>query len=127
MTKGQAIELADSADAAGTSVRARPDLRLANGERKINMAAAERAAGEFLAALGVELDAEALRETPGRMARAYAELFDSPTFRLTTFPNDEGWRGTSRSAPSASTICCLSPVSRMSATCPASASSGCRN
>jgi GTP cyclohydrolase I len=91
MTKGQAIELADSADAAGTSVRARPDLRLANGERKINMAAAERAAGEFLAALGVELDAEALRETPGRMARAYAELFDSPTFRLTTFPNDEGY------------------------------------
>jgi GTP cyclohydrolase IA len=91
MTNGQAIELADSAEGSGTPARARPDLRLAGGDRKIDMAAAERAAGEFLAALGVELGAEELRETPGRMARAYAELFDSPPFRLTTFPNEEGY------------------------------------
>ena len=91
MTNRQAIELADSAEASSTPRRARPDLRLANGERQIDMAAAERAAGEFLAELGVELDAEELRETPGRMARAYAEFFDSPPFRLTTFPNDEGY------------------------------------
>jgi len=91
MTNGQAIELADSAEESGALAPARPDLRLAGGERKIDMAAAERAAGEFLAALGVELGAEELRETPGRMARAYAELFDSPPFWLTTFPNDEGY------------------------------------
>jgi GTP cyclohydrolase IA len=91
MTNGQAIELADSAEASSVPARTRPDLRLAGGDRKIDMAAAERAAGEFLAALGVELDAEELRETPGRMARAYAELFDSAPFRLTTFPNDEGY------------------------------------
>src|SRR6516225_7363416 len=90
MTNGQAIEFPDSAEPSGAATT-HPHLRLANGDRKIDMAAAERAAGEFLAALGVELDAEELRETPARMARAYAELFDSPPFRLTTFPNAEGY------------------------------------
>jgi GTP cyclohydrolase I len=91
MTNRQAIELVDSDEGSSAPTRGRADLRLANGDRKIDMAAAERAAGEFLAALGVDLDAEELRETPGRMARAYAELFDSAPFRLTTFPNDEGY------------------------------------
>ena len=57
----------------------------------IDLAAAEQAAGQFLAALGVELDSEGLRGTPGRMARAYAELFTPRPFNLTTFPNDEGY------------------------------------
>jgi GTP cyclohydrolase IA len=57
----------------------------------VDLVAAERAAGQFLAALGVELDAESLRATPGRMARAYAELFTPRPFDLTTFPNDEGY------------------------------------
>jgi GTP cyclohydrolase IA len=39
----------------------------------------------------VQLDAESLRATPGRMARAYAELFTPRPFDLTTFPNDEGY------------------------------------
>jgi GTP cyclohydrolase I len=69
----------------------RADLRVAGGSRDVDLAAAQRAAGEFLAALGIDLDTEALRETPARMARAYAELFDSRPFRLTTFPNDEGY------------------------------------
>jgi GTP cyclohydrolase I len=71
--------------------RARPDLRLASGGTGVDLAAAQRAAADFLAALGVELGQEELRETPARMARAYAELFDSRPFRLTTFPNDEGY------------------------------------
>jgi GTP cyclohydrolase I len=54
-------------------------------------AAAERAAREFLLALGVSLDSESLRDTPARMARAYAELFTPRPFDLTTFPNDEGY------------------------------------
>lgn len=89
----QAAELPESAEAADarTPTAIRPDLRLAGDERTVDLAAAERAAGEFLAALGIELGAEGLRETPGRMARAYAELFDSPPFRLTTFPNDQGY------------------------------------
>jgi GTP cyclohydrolase I len=68
-----------------------PDLRLADGRSGVDLVAAQRAAADFLAALGVELGQEELRETPARMARAYAELFDSRPFRLTTFPNDEGY------------------------------------
>jgi GTP cyclohydrolase IA len=54
-----------------------------------DLAAAERAAAAFLAALGVELDDESLRRTPARMAHAYAELFGPRPLRLTTFPNHE--------------------------------------
>jgi GTP cyclohydrolase I len=57
----------------------------------VDLVAAERAAGQFLEALGVPLNAESLRATPGRMARAYAELFTPRPFDLTTFPNDEGY------------------------------------
>jgi GTP cyclohydrolase I len=53
--------------------------------------AAEQAAADFLTALGVTLDREERRETPGRMARAYAELLAPRPFRFTTFPNDEGY------------------------------------
>jgi GTP cyclohydrolase I len=57
----------------------------------MDLAAAEHAAGQFLQALGVELDSESLRGTPRRMALAYAELFTPHPFNLTTFPNDEGY------------------------------------
>ena len=57
----------------------------------LDLAAAELAAGQFLQALGVALDSESLRGTPGRMARAYAELFTPRPFNMTTFPNDEGY------------------------------------
>lgn len=56
-----------------------------------DLVAAENAAAAFLRALGVCLDTESLRGTPGRMARAYAELFTSRPFDLTTFPNVEGY------------------------------------
>jgi len=66
-------------------------LRVVPPPATIDLAAAERAAGEFLRALGVSTDDENLAATPGRMARAYAELFTTPEFDLTTFPNDEGY------------------------------------
>lgn len=47
----------------------------------VDLAAAERAAAAFLAALGVTSPAD----TPGRMARAYAELLNPRSFDLTTF------------------------------------------
>jgi GTP cyclohydrolase I len=53
----------------------------------VDLAVAERAAAAFLAALGVTSPAD----TPGRMARAYAELLHPRSFDLTTFPNDEGY------------------------------------
>jgi GTP cyclohydrolase I len=53
--------------------------------------AAEKAAGRFLAALGVDVTAEGLRDTPRRMAWAYAEMLAPRPFELTTFPNDENY------------------------------------
>jgi GTP cyclohydrolase I len=69
----------------------RPPLRVAAPPAPLDLARAERAAAEFLDALGVDTDTESLRATPGRMARAYAELFTAPAFDMTTFPNDEGY------------------------------------
>jgi GTP cyclohydrolase I len=60
-------------------------------DNHIDLDAAEDAAGQLLQALGISLDSESLRGTPGRMARAYAELFTPRPFDLTTFPNDEGY------------------------------------
>ncbi len=58
---------------------------------RIDPVAAELAAAQFLAALGVDVDREGLRETPARMVRAYAELFEAEPFRLTIFSNEEGY------------------------------------
>ena len=66
-------------------------LRVTGRPGEMDLAAAELAAGEFLRALGVRTDSEGLRGTPGRMARAYAELFTPRSFDLTTFPNDDGY------------------------------------
>jgi GTP cyclohydrolase IA len=51
--------------------------------------AATRAAEQFLEALGVSCDSPGLRDSPARMARAYAEMLTPRSFELTTFPNDE--------------------------------------
>src|SRR5699024_5443343 len=72
------------------------DLRVvhesANGTGPISdLAAAEKAAADFLHALGISTDSESMSGTPGRMARAYAELFNPRAFDLTTFPNEEGY------------------------------------
>ncbi|PZT71837.1 GTP cyclohydrolase I FolE [Streptomyces sp. AC1-42W] len=66
-------------------------MRVVPTGRAADLVAAEQAAGEFLRALGISTDSESLRGTPGRMARAYAELFTPRPFDLTTFPNDEGY------------------------------------
>ena len=54
----------------------------------VDLGAAERAAVDFLTALGIDLDREERRATSAWMARAYAELLADRPFRLTTFPND---------------------------------------
>jgi GTP cyclohydrolase I len=59
--------------------------------RLVDVVAAERAAAQLLAALGADLDSDGLRETPRRMAAAYAELLTPEPFNLTTFPNEEGY------------------------------------
>jgi GTP cyclohydrolase I len=64
--------------------------RVANS-RVSDLARADLAAADFLEALGVSLDSEHLRATPGRMERAWAEMLTPRPFALTTFPNDEGY------------------------------------
>lgn len=54
-------------------------------------AAVERAARDLLVGLGADLTDEGLRETPRRVAAAYAELLTPAPFNPTTFPNDEGY------------------------------------
>jgi GTP cyclohydrolase I len=58
---------------------------------KIDHGAVQRAARELLRALGADVDAEGLQETPRRMADAYTELLTPQPFRPTTFPNDDGY------------------------------------
>jgi GTP cyclohydrolase IA len=57
----------------------------------IDLEAAEKAAADLLVALGADLEDEGLRDTPRRVAHAYAELLTPKPFNLTTFPNDEGY------------------------------------
>jgi GTP cyclohydrolase I len=61
------------------------------GGGRIDLAAAETAAGALLDALGIDHGEGPLAGTPGRIARAYAELLTPREFSMTTFPNDEGY------------------------------------
>jgi GTP cyclohydrolase I len=56
--------------------------------REIDHAGVQRAARELLQALGADVDADGLEETPRRVADAYAELLTPRPFQATTFPND---------------------------------------
>jgi GTP cyclohydrolase IA len=75
----------------------RPGLALApvsrshGAPREIDHAAVQRASRELLMALGADVDAEGLQETPRRMADAYTELLTPQPFRATTFPNEDGY------------------------------------
>src|SRR5713101_6397272 len=71
--------------------RSAASLHVAPDGAGVDLEAARRAAADFLSALGIDVDREDLRETPARMARAYAELFSARPLRLTTFANDEGY------------------------------------
>jgi GTP cyclohydrolase I len=59
--------------------------------RQIDRASAECAARDLLLALGADVGADDLRDTPRRMADAYAELLSPRPFRATTFSNQEGY------------------------------------
>jgi GTP cyclohydrolase I len=57
----------------------------------IDTEAAERAAADFLRAMGMDLTDPSLAATPARMTRAYTELLTPPAMTLTTFPNKAGY------------------------------------
>lgn len=63
----------------------------APGARVIDRGGAEQAARDLLAALGVDVTDERVRDTPRRMAAAYGELLMPEPFEATTFPNDESY------------------------------------
>ncbi len=90
---GQTPERPAPSSANGTRPKpAGPEVvDLNDAQRPVDLQAAERAATDLLTALGIDLDREERRDTPARMARAYAELFAAQPFQLTTFPNDEGY------------------------------------
>jgi GTP cyclohydrolase I len=73
-----------------------PDVRTARSgrcskQRPVDLEGAERAARGLLVALGADLDAPGLRNTPRRMAAAYGELLTPEPFSFTSFPNEEGY------------------------------------
>jgi GTP cyclohydrolase I len=68
-----------------------PDLRVIRGGSDIDLAAAERAVADLLIALGEDPTDEHTRDTPRRVASAFAEMLTPRAFNLTTFPNDEGY------------------------------------
>src|SRR5262245_12474603 len=74
----------------GTDMTLAPERVLRPAPRR-DLVAAERAAADLLEALGLDLADESIRDTPRRMAHAYAELLTARPFNLTTFPNDEGY------------------------------------
>jgi GTP cyclohydrolase I len=58
---------------------------------RVDPIAAELAAQDLLEALGAHLSDESVRDTPRRMAAAYAEMLTPEPFNVTTFPNDGGY------------------------------------
>jgi GTP cyclohydrolase IA len=89
MAHDLAVDRAEPLAGPGPGGGSRPALRIAGGAPRADLDAAQRAAADFLAALGIDVDQDGLRDTPSRMARGYAELFTAPPFELTTFPNED--------------------------------------
>lgn len=65
--------------------------RIVAERRVVDLDAAEAAAADLLAALGLDLTQESLVDTPRRMARALHELMAPEEFELTSFANEEGY------------------------------------
>jgi GTP cyclohydrolase I len=76
--------LSDSLD---TAVSPAPIRAVAS----VDLDAAARAVADLLVALGRDPRDEHTRDTPRRVAAAYAELLTPRPFTPTTFPNDEGY------------------------------------
>jgi GTP cyclohydrolase IA len=74
-----------------TPLGSRPKLEVVGRPPAVDLAGAEQAVTELLAALGQDPSSEQLLDTPRRVAASYAELLTPAPFTLTTFPNDEGY------------------------------------
>jgi len=65
--------------------------RISHEPAPLDLARAEAAATEMLAALGLPIDSEDMFETPRRLVHAYAEMLTPPEFDSTTFDNAAGY------------------------------------
>lgn len=72
-------------------VRELPDRARLVHRRQVDLDGAEKAAAALLTALGLPLDEPGSLDTPRRMAHAYAEMLEVPSFDFTTFPNSDGY------------------------------------
>ena len=70
---------------------ASPQLKVVDRPRGVDLARAEQAVTDLLAALGQDPSSAQLVDTPRRVAASYAEQLTPAPFTLTTFPNDEGY------------------------------------
>jgi GTP cyclohydrolase I len=68
-----------------------PGAHPAQAPSPVDRAAAERAVADLLVALGADLEAPGLCDTPRRVADAYRELLTPQPFEATTFANAEGY------------------------------------
>ncbi len=73
------------------TLKAVPTTNVEPVSPSVDLPAAERAAGDLLAALGADPHRESLRETPRRIATLYSELLTPAEFDATSFPNDGGY------------------------------------
>jgi GTP cyclohydrolase I len=74
-----------------TPLGGRPKLEVVGRAPAVDLARAERAVADLLAALGQDPLSEPLLDTPRRVAASYAELLSPASFTPATFPNDEGY------------------------------------
>jgi GTP cyclohydrolase I len=65
--------------------------RVTHARSAPDLPAAEEAAAAFMRALGIPPDGAHTSDTPGRFARAYAEMLDASEYDFTSFPNAEGY------------------------------------
>ena len=69
----------------------RPRLEIVDRFPAIDLARAEQAVADLLAALGQDPSSAHLLDTPRRVAASYAELLTPVAFTPTSFPNDEAY------------------------------------
>jgi GTP cyclohydrolase I len=62
-----------------------------DGYAPVDLEAGADGVQQLLTALGIDTEAEGLRDTPRRVAKAYAEMLTPVPFEATTFPNEEGY------------------------------------
>jgi GTP cyclohydrolase I len=66
-------------------------LHAVSSPADVDLPAARHAVADLLRALGRDPASEHLRDTPRRVAFAFAEMLTPDPFELTTFPNDEAY------------------------------------